>query len=110
MVIWLDANISPSIAKFVSVNFQVNCYHIDSLPVDITDDEAIFNAAKREVDVIITTKDYDFVTLQERFGSPPKIILLTFGNTSYAVLKEKLSLHFKEALRQLEVENMVEIA
>ncbi len=110
MVIWLDANISPAIAKFVTVNFQIPCFQIDSLTVDISDDEAIFLKAKEEGNIIITTKDYDFIRLQERFGSPPKIIWLTCGNTSNAILKEKLSAHLSEALKQLETEDMVEIA
>lgn len=109
MTIWLDANISPVIARFISENFHIDCFHISSLPVDISDDEAIFNAAKKEADVIITTKDYDFVLLQDRFSAPPKIIWLTFGNTPNAVVKEKLNLHLSEALKQLDTVDIIEI-
>ncbi|MCW5911542.1 MAG: DUF5615 family PIN-like protein [Cyclobacteriaceae bacterium] len=109
MTIWLDANISPAIARFISENFDVECFHIASLPVDISDDEAIFNAAKKEADVIVATKDYDFVLLQDRLGAPPKIIWLTFGNTPNVIVKEKLNLHLAEALKQLETADMVEI-
>lgn len=109
MTIWLDANISPSIAGFISENFGIDCFHLNSLPVDISDDNAIFMAAKEKADVIITTKDYDFVLLQDRLKAPPKIIWLTFGNTPNSVVKEKLNLHLIEALKQLETVDIVEI-
>jgi len=110
MVIWLDANISPAIAKFVTDNFQIPCFQIESLPLDISDDEVIFQQAKKEGNVIVTTKDYDFIHLQERFGAPPKIIWLTCGNSSNAVLKQKLIMHLKDALKELETSDLVEIA
>lgn len=109
MTIWLDANISPAIATFITENFGIPCFHINSLPVDITDDMAIYNAAKKEANVIITTKDYDFVLLQDRLAAPPKIIWLTFGNTPNSVVKEKLNLHLVEALKQLQTVDLVEI-
>ncbi len=109
MVIWLDANISPTIAHFISEKFGLECFHIASLAVDISDDEAIFVEAKQKTDVTIVTKDYDFVLLQDRLNQPPKIILFTFGNTPNAVVKEKLNIHFTEALKQLESVGIVEI-
>jgi predicted nuclease of predicted toxin-antitoxin system len=109
MTIWLDANISPVIARFISENFGIDCFHITSLPVDISDDEAIFNFAKQKAGVIITSKDHDFILLQNRLNAPPKIIWLTFGNTPNAVVKEKLNLHLAEALKQLKTVDIVEI-
>jgi predicted nuclease of predicted toxin-antitoxin system len=49
-------------------------------------------------DVIVMTKDSDFVDLSNRFGAPPRITLLTCGNTSNARLKEILSSTLLEAL------------
>jgi len=46
----------------------------------------IFNEAKK-ADTIVITKYIDFSILQERLGSPPKIIWLTCGNTSNKRLK-----------------------
>ncbi|MBX3163684.1 MAG: DUF5615 family PIN-like protein [Bacteroidetes bacterium] len=109
MTIWLDANISPAIVPFIKENFGLACIHITALSVNISDDEAIFNAAKKEADVIITTKDYDFVLLQGRLNAPPKIIWFTFGNAPNSVVKEKLKLHLAEALKQLKTVDIVEI-
>ena len=48
--------------------------------------------------------------LLERHGVPPKIIWLTCGNTSDAVLREIFSVNFQEALRLLEAgDELVEI-
>ena len=57
MTIWIDANISPAIARFISDSFGIACFHISSLPVDMADDEAIFLAAKKDAGVIFITKD-----------------------------------------------------
>jgi predicted nuclease of predicted toxin-antitoxin system len=77
------------------------------------DDIEIFTKAKQhESSIIIITKDADFVDLIIRLGSPPKVILLTCGNTSNAMLKEIFSFQLKEAITMLgSAENdIVEIA
>jgi predicted nuclease of predicted toxin-antitoxin system len=57
------------------------------------------------------TKDSDFVSLLERFDSPPKIIWLTCGNTSNANLKIILSKTLQDAIDLLESgEKIVEIS
>jgi predicted nuclease of predicted toxin-antitoxin system len=73
------------------------------------EDSEIFAAAKAQ-DVIVMTKDSDFVDLVNRFGVPPQIILLTCGNTSNARLKEILGSTLLEALEFLHTgEVLVEI-
>ncbi len=48
--------------------------------------------------------------LLERYGSPPKIIWLTCGNTSDAALREIFATHFQEAMRLLDSgKDLVEI-
>ncbi len=73
-------------------------------------DSIIFMAAK-SADVIVMTKDADFPQLLEQFGTPPKIIWLTCGNTSNKNLKVILSTTLKSALDLLEAgESLVEIS
>jgi len=48
------------------------------------------------------TKDSDFLELQKRLGSPPKIIWVTCGNTSKARLIEILSVNLQKAVELLE--------
>ena len=64
------------------------------------EDREIF-AAARKAEAILLTKDSDFVELLERLGSPPKVIWLTCGNTSEAMLQELLSRHLATALELL---------
>lgn len=73
-------------------------------------DYDIFTTAKQE-NAIIMSKDDDFIQLIEKYGSPPKLLWITCGNTSNARLKEVLSLTLKKALTLLENgENIVEIS
>ena len=72
-------------------------------------DEQIFAAAKRE-NVVVMTKDRDFITLLERLGPPPRVIWLRRGNTSNARLKEILARTLSEAIALLTAgEPLVEI-
>ena len=71
---------------------------------------AKFFAAAREADVVVMTKDRDFVVLLDLLGSPPRIIWLTCGNTSNTALKEILRSTLSDAVHFLESsESVVEI-
>ncbi|HEX8297344.1 MAG TPA: DUF5615 family PIN-like protein, partial [Chthoniobacteraceae bacterium] len=69
----------------------------------------IFTAA-RDAGAVLLTKDSDFIRLLEQHGSPPKILWLTCGNTSDAVLRKILEQHLSTALSLLDRgEDLVEI-
>jgi predicted nuclease of predicted toxin-antitoxin system len=109
MIIWTDAHLSPAIAVWITANFEVTALSLRDLGLRDAEDVEIFAAAKAE-DVIVMTKDGDFVDLSSRFGAPPQVILLTCGNTSNARLKEILSLMLLVALDLLRTgEILVEI-
>lgn len=73
-------------------------------------DEDIFKKAK-VAKAIVMTKDIDFKILQDRYGSPPKIIWLTCGNTSNKRLKEILISYLYDAIELLNSgETIVEIS
>jgi predicted nuclease of predicted toxin-antitoxin system len=109
MTLWLDAHLSPRIARWVSETFGFNATPVRDLNLRESEDEQIFFAA-RKAKAIIITKDNDFVDLLERHGSPPKIIWLTCGNTSEAALKQILSSALPEAMRLLDSgDGLVEI-
>jgi predicted nuclease of predicted toxin-antitoxin system len=110
MTVWLDAHLSPGIARWLGETFDVTALPVRELGLRGAEDDEIFFAARKAADVVIT-KDVDFVTLLERHGSPPKIIWLTCGNTSDAALREILTAKFREALALLASgENLVEIS
>lgn len=110
MKIWIDAQLSPlplpdGLTQFLTPK---------RLPRDLNlrgaEDEKIFLAAKKE-HAVVMIKDSDFVLLLDYFGSPPKIIWLTCGNTSSASLKEILTKHLSQAIEFLERgEDLVEIS
>ena len=62
MTIWVDAQMSPAIAAWLSSNFSVNAIAIRDLGMRDAEDKEIFEAARRE-DAIVMTKDNDFVLL-----------------------------------------------
>ncbi|MFB1486584.1 MULTISPECIES: DUF5615 family PIN-like protein [unclassified Thiocapsa] len=56
-----------------------------------SDDRAIFQAARDQGDVVIMSKDSDFVDLALRFGPPPRILWLTCGNVTNIHLRRILA-------------------
>ena len=90
MKIWIDAQMSPAIAAWVSSNFAVTAVAVRNLGLRDAEDKEIFHAAKRE-GAIVMTKDNDFVRLLDRLGPPPQIIWITCGNTSNTRLRNPKS-------------------
>ncbi|HYP02066.1 MAG TPA: DUF5615 family PIN-like protein [Pyrinomonadaceae bacterium] len=108
MIIWVDAQLSPSIAAWISSNFSVTATALRDLGLRDATDRVIFFAA-RSASAILLTKDGDFLRLLDELGSPPKIIWLTCGNTSNARLKEILTNTLPQALSLLQSEQLIEI-
>jgi len=109
MTIWVDAQMSPTIAAWIISNFAVKAIAVRDLGLRDATDERIFQAAK-QANAIVMTKDSDFVSLLERFGTPPQVIWVTCGNTSNARLKEILTSTLPKALELLNTgEDLVEI-
>ncbi|MBY0435644.1 MAG: DUF5615 family PIN-like protein [Cyclobacteriaceae bacterium] len=108
--IWIDAQLSPSIALWLNQNFDfVTAQSFRSLGYRDSNDLAIFMAAKAQRSIIMT-KDSDFINWLKRLGSPPQIILVTCGNTSNTRLKEILLKTFTKAYEMiLAGEQFVEI-
>lgn len=79
LLFWTDAHISPSVAKWLIVNFGVKAASVRMLNLREADDPIIFFAAK-EANAILISKDIDILKLLSRFGQPPKVIWLTCGN------------------------------
>ncbi len=107
--IWVDAHLSPRIARWMTERHSVTALALRDLGLRDADDDDIYRAAKSSGAVLLT-KDRDFIELLERYGSPPKVIWLTCGNTSDAALQILLNKHLTTALVMLENgENLVEI-
>jgi predicted nuclease of predicted toxin-antitoxin system len=110
MRIWIDAQMSPAIAAWISSNYAVSAVAIRDLGLRDADDKEIFHAARQEKAVVMT-KDSDFVLLLDKLGPPPQVIWVTCGNTSNARLKDVLTNTLPKALELLNLgEKLVEIS
>lgn len=107
-MIILDVHIPHSLALWITSNFQLECYSATYLNLREAEDNEIFLIA-RDRNAIVITKDDDFVSLLTRYGSPPKVIWLTCGNTSKSRLKEILELNLLKAIQLLQLTDLVEI-
>jgi predicted nuclease of predicted toxin-antitoxin system len=109
MIIWIDAQISPAIAPWMTENFPVTALALRDIGLRDAEDEEIFDAAKN-ADVVVMTKDADFLLLLDRFGMPPQILWVTCGNTSNARLRQILTATLPDAIELLNNgEQLVEI-
>jgi predicted nuclease of predicted toxin-antitoxin system len=109
MRIWIDAQMSPAIAVWISNEFAVDAVAVRDLGLRDAEDKDIFQAAKLE-NAVVMTKDSDFVLLLDRLGPPPQVIWVTCGNTTNARLREILTNTPPKALELLDSgERLVEI-
>ena len=110
MKLWIDAQLSPLLAKWITENFvTIEAIAVRDLGLRDAEDQVIFFSA-REANATVMTKDSDFLELQKRLGTPPKIIWVTCGNTSNERLKEILAANLRQACELLESgEILVEI-
>ena len=109
MILWLDAQLSPALAEWMTTTFAVEVLSVRDLSLREAEDLQIFEAA-RDAASVVMTKDSDFVELVERLGPPPQVLWITCGNTSNARLKQILNSCFPDALRLIQQgEPVVEI-
>ena len=106
MKIWLDAQLPPTLAQWLGETFEIEAFALRDLGLRDAQDSAIFAAAKAE-NVIIMTKDSDFVDLVCRLGSPPQILWLTCGNVTNRNLRKLLTATLLNALEQLRQGEMI---
>jgi len=90
MKVWIDANLPPSIALWMTEELKVDASSAERLGLLTASDNEIFENA-REQDAVIVTKDADFVELVNRHGPPPRVVWLSCGNTTNSRLKQILA-------------------
>jgi predicted nuclease of predicted toxin-antitoxin system len=74
-MIWLDAHLSPRVARWIRESLGHDARALREIGLRDAEDQVIFDRGKKD-DVIILTKDKDFVDLAVRLGSPPAVIWL----------------------------------
>ena len=100
MIILLEAHLSPSITRWISETFTVECASARELGLRDALDPPIF-AAARAAGAIVMTKDADFASMVEGLGPPPRVIWLRCGNTSNAALKDLLTRELPDCIARL---------
>lgn len=106
MKIWIDAQLPPTLASWISSNFDVEAVALREINLRDAKDIEIFEAA-RTANVVIMTKDSDFVDLVCRLGIPPQILWLTCGNVTNRNLRQLLTLTLPAAIEQLQQGEMI---
>lgn len=110
MIVWVDAQLSPGLARWIAATFGIEAHAIRDLGLRTAKDAEIFRAA-RNAGAVVMTKDSDFLVLLDRLGPPPQVLWVTCGNTSNARLREVLRAGLPSALQLLrQGEPLVEIS
>lgn len=109
MIIWIDAQISPQLAPWLQKKFRIEAKAVRDLGLKNASDRQIYESA-RSKDVVVMTKDSDFLILLDELGPPPQVLWVTCGNTSNQFLQEILEKTLPDAINLLKQgEPLVEI-
>jgi len=110
MRLWLDAQLSPWLAEWITNTGLCHAVPLRDLGLRDASDTVIF-AKARDEKALVMTKDKDFVDLLHRLGPPPQVIWITAGNTSNVAMTAILARALSPALEMLgKGEPLVEIA
>ncbi|HRE50425.1 MAG TPA: DUF5615 family PIN-like protein [Flavitalea sp.] len=111
MTIWIDAQLSPSLALWINENFTgITAHSVRVLGLRDATDKEIFMQAKK-MNAVIMSKDDDFLRLLEIEGPPPKIVWVTCGNSSNSKMREVLAKNLEIAKRMFEQgDSLIEIS
>jgi predicted nuclease of predicted toxin-antitoxin system len=100
LIVWVDAQLAPALAPWLSATFGIEAYSARFLGLQRARDHEIFSAA-RTTGTVVLMKDQDFVLLVERLGPPPQVVWITCGNTSNERLRVVLTRSFPKAAELL---------
>ena len=100
MNFWIDAQLPPLLAAWLSSRHGVEAHALRDLGMRDATDEQIFRAA-RQARVVVVSKDNDFVELVSRHGPPPQLVWVTCGNVTNRRLQEVFDRTFAEVERLL---------
>ena len=101
MKFWLNANLSPRLARWIESNFKYECKTIKEIGLRDASDPVLFAEARKAVAIMIT-KDSDFRDMVLRLGPPPQVLWITTGNTSTTYLIEVFKKALPQAIKHLE--------
>ena len=104
----LDAQLPPQLAVWLRNVRRIDAKALRELGLRDADDREIFDAARAN-NVILLSKDADFVELVSRLGAPPKLMWPNCGNVSNEALQGLLTQRLSAALEVLQTDDIVEL-
>jgi predicted nuclease of predicted toxin-antitoxin system len=107
---WIDHNLPKALAIFITNFFGFDAFSFLDLKLDKAEDAEVYRRAALNKNIVIVTKDKDFVNLCLSKGAPPKIIWITLGNSTNKQLKEIFQSTFEDAISKLRRHDIVEIS
>jgi len=91
-VVWVDAQLPPSLAHWLTSQHGERASHVQDLGLLHESDGHIFDAAVGFGEpVVLVTKDADFIDLLHHRGPPPIIVWLRTGNVTNRDLRRIIS-------------------
>jgi predicted nuclease of predicted toxin-antitoxin system len=90
MILWLDAQLSPTLAKWMRDDLALDARSLKELGLRDAKDVDIF-AAARAAGATLISKDSDFADLVQQLGAPPQLVWLTCGNLTNVRMKAVFS-------------------
>jgi predicted nuclease of predicted toxin-antitoxin system len=104
MIFWVDAQLPPGLAAWLREQRGVEAKALREMGLRDAEDMEIFLAARQggAAEVVVISKDADFVELILRLGAPPKLLWVTCGNVTNARLKQVFERTFSEAVALLQ--------
>lgn len=96
MKLLFDEQLSPALLRHLAATFP-GCTHVDRLGLGRASDRQVWEHARNH-ELIVVTKDVDFVDLQSTLGHPPKVIWRRVGNCSTADLRDLLARNVESIL------------
>ena len=73
MTVWLDAQLSPRLAKWLGDSFPVHALAVRDVGLRDADDETIYRAAAQAGAVVITKEDRKSTRLNSSHSSPSRM-------------------------------------
>lgn len=107
MILWIDAQLPPSLAPWLTETFGIQAQLMRFLGLRDAGDVQIFEAARQVNDAVIMSKDSDFVEMMLNRGAPPRLIWVTCGNLTNRRLRYILTRVFPDALHLLQTGELI---
>ena len=103
MIFWVDAQLPPKLAAWLTETFAVEARSLRFLGLRDAEDEVIFQAARETEQCVIISKDSDFVDLVLRLGIPPQVLWVTCGNVTNQRLRVLFSKVFMNEVQYMQL-------